>query len=347
MDSQLKDFFLCPESYSHPVSDLRHLETHISDIFLTGVYAYKVKKALRLDFLDFSTLERRRFFCEREVLRGRQFAPELYEGVLSVWRMDGELRFGGADVQADFADHSPFGARGKPIEAVIQMKQLDEKSLFTDLIAAGKLTTALLIDVTRQIARFHKQAELMPHSGGFEQVHRWSDENFQMLQAHSPAVVPAALLDELRSALEKELTKQERLIRTRQSSFVKALHGDLHLRNLALLRGRPIIFDGIEFNDELACCDVWADLAFLTMDLRYRQNEAGADTVVSCYLNETQDEAGLPLLRLYEAYRALVRAKVSCIELSQDADVSRRQHAVQSVVQHAELARRILLRSEP
>lgn len=327
MDKKLRDFFLNPSSYAHATTVIKHVETHISDLFLTGLFAYKVKKSLQLDFLDFSTVEKRREYCEKELILNKKFAPDLYESVVAVFEDDGVLSFEG---------------EGVPVEYAVKMKQFDEHSLFSELLEDGNLTNELIVQVTRSIARFHRNAELRHGCWGPSQIRDLVAENISSLSAHAPELVSRELIASLSSKIDEALSLLGHLILSRQSTFVRSLHGDLHLRNIALLSGQPIVFDGIEFNDQLSNCDVWADIAFLTMDLRYRKHPELAMNVINVYLEENDDFEGLSLLRLYESYRAQVRAKVSCLEFDAIGEPRQKHHAKESAALHSELALKCL-----
>lgn len=326
IDPQLERFFLNPRSYPHAVENIRHLETHISHVFLTGRYAYKVKKPIRLPFLDFSTLDRRRSFCERELELNKRFAPQIYESVERIGASGTQLHFGDSGVAFEYA---------------VKMRQFDEGSLFTELLEKQELRSGLLTDITRSIAKFHAHAGLRPDLWSPEHVRAAIEENFDALQRH-PGILAAGLVTEFASKIRTLLNEKHQLIEKRQAYAVKFLHGDLHLRNIALLEGQPILFDGIEFSEPLACCDVWADIAFLIMDLHYRGRPDLANEVTNTYLEETDDYEGFALLRLYVAYRASVRAKVSCIEVDSLDDPARIRHASDSAVAHTELAVKFL-----
>lgn len=277
-------------------------------------------------------MEKRRYFCQREVALNKRFAANLYETVVSVTQSGKTLSFDGD---------------GIPQEYAVRMKQFDEKSLFTELLKERKLTPKLLIDTTRNIALFHRQAELKPTYWSYAQVHQMISDNINTSSDHSPIILNQDVLSALTDEITRELIAHKKVIEERRSGSVKALHGDLHLRNLALFNGHPVLFDGIEFNDQLSCCDVWPDIAFLVMDLTYRQQPHLANIVTNTYLEESDDFQGLSLLKLYISYRAQVRVKVSCLEFENVSDEDQKEHARQSAVLHSKLALDTLKPSQP
>ncbi|MCO6430821.1 MAG: AAA family ATPase [Deltaproteobacteria bacterium] len=332
MDARLRSFLLDPSSYHHAVEAVEHIETHISEIFLAGPQAYKIKKPLKLDFLDFSTLEKRRFYCERELKLNRRFAPELYEEVVAITDKEGSYAFGG---------------EGRAAEYAVKMKRFDDNSLFTELLSRGLLTDKLLSEVVMQIAAFHSRAEHTPKFWGFDEVSRIVRENIAGIKKDGAEIVDLHLVERLNTLFESELLTLKELIERRRQTSVKSLHGDLHLRNIALLEGQPVIFDGIEFSDELSCCDVSADLAFLLMDLTYRGAPDLSNLALNDYLENSGDYEGTRLLPLYLSYRAAVRCKISCIEHATLEEPGRRSHAAHSAVSHLELALKFILKDTP
>jgi len=287
-------------NYPHATQEVRHVETHISHVFLTGEYAYKLKKAVKFDFLDFSTLERRKHFCFEELRLNSRFAPDLYLEVLSVNRT---------------GDTFSIGGPGEVVDYLIKMHQFDESSLFDQLAQRGELRQQLLLEITDIIARFHTGAAREPKYWGWEYVAGAMNQNLAGCAEFSPAVLDRSNIERLRELSAAVLSNKRGLITRRQTTHVRQLHGDLHLKNMCVYKNRAALFDGIEFNPELSNCDVWADLAFLIMDLLFRGLEEKAALVWNHYLQETDDFEGFELLDLYVSYRAAIRARISCLEI--------------------------------
>lgn len=323
-------FLECAGSYLAPAETVKHIETHISHVFIAGDYAYKLKKAVRFDFADFTSLERRRHFCEEELRLNSRYAKELYVDVLPISRSHGALQ---------------LGAGGAVVDYVVRMRRFD--ALFEDLAADGRLTDDLLAEATESIAALHRTAEAMPDYWGPAQVKETLESNLRFFAAVRPQIFPGATLAELSARTLNEYEALRDLIEARQPTHVRAVHGDLHLRNICVFRGRPYLFDGIDFNPELSNCDVWADLAFFVMDLLHRGLRMEAALVWNRYVQATDDFEGLRLLSLYTSYRAAVRAMVSCISMETRVAPETREQLREEAERYLELALQSLERRPP
>lgn len=289
-----------PALYDHPVRDFRVIETHISQVILTGDYAYKIKKPMDFGFLDFSTLERRKHFCEEELRLNRRLASKLYLEVLPI---------------TGTPEQPVIGGDGAPFEYAIRMRQFDQDKLFDRLQERGQLTPELLTSVARQTAEFHEQlppvAEDKP-LGSPEAVYAAMQENFDQIRPLIDDKSLLAQLDNLEAWTQTTFERQRELIaRRRDDGFVRECHGDLHLANITVFEDEVTVFDCIEFNEPFRWIDVINDLAFLLMDLESRNEPALANRVLNTYLEYRGDFEALPLLPLYKAYRAMVRAKIA------------------------------------
>ena len=293
-------------AYPHPVRGIEHLETHISDIFLTGDYAYKIKKPLNLGFLDFSTLERRRHCCLEELRLNRRLAPELYLAVVPITGSAANPRIGGDGPTFDYA---------------VQMRQFDQSALLERVAARGELTAAAIDAIADQVVEFHAALPAaLPESGygSGAVIIGPALQNFEQLQPLVGGDVDSAALRRLREWTEDRLRELGGLFEARrQGGLVRECHGDLHLGNMVLIDGRVRIFDCIEFNPQLRWIDVINEAAFLAMDLIQRGHAGLAFRFVNRYLERTGDYAGVRLLRYYMVYRALVRAKVAAMRAAQ------------------------------
>jgi aminoglycoside phosphotransferase family enzyme/predicted kinase len=262
------------------------------------------------DYLDFSTVERRKAMSEAEVRINRRTAPALYRGVVAVTRQpDGSLALGGS---------------GTPVDWLVEMIRFDQDGLFDRLAARGVLDLALMRPLATAIVQFHERAERRPDHGGTPGMAWVVDGNAAGLAEQGAGILdPAACADLTRTSREA-LERHRRLLDVRRDSgFVRQCHGDLHLRNIVLLDERPTLFDAIEFNDEIACTDVLYDLAFLLMDLWRRQLPRHANEVWNGYLTETIDLGGIALLPLFLSCRAAVRAKTSATAANLQTDAQR------------------------
>jgi aminoglycoside phosphotransferase family enzyme/predicted kinase len=278
---------------------LRRIDTHISHVFLAPELAYKLKRAVRLPFLDFSTLELRRGACEAELEVNRRLAPQLYLGVEPVTRgSDGAVTVAGP---------------GEPIDWVVVMRRFEDGALLEEMARAGTLTPALVGRAAEAIAGFHATAPPAPEFGKPEHYLAIID-GLGRTEADGAAAhgLPLPSRD-LHAALEAEVRRVAPLIEQRRvAGKVRRGHGDLHLRNLCLFEGEPVAFDALEFDPALASADVLYDLAFLLMDLRRWGLGAHANLAMNRYWDAAgEDEAGLALLPVFMALRSAVRAAVA------------------------------------
>ncbi|MCR6630772.1 MAG: AAA family ATPase [Magnetospirillum sp.] len=273
------------------------IDTHISTIFLAGDQAWKMKKAIRLPFLDFSDLDSRRRACEAEVEINRRAAPQLYLGCVPITRdPQGRLRLGGD---------------GAAEEWLVHMRRFDQRTLFSKQVAAGRVDRHRIHALTEAVWRFHQSAPLRSDRGGTRGLAWVIDTNAASMAAHADILARAraglltersrAWLDRLGPLLEER----------RAAGMVRQCHGDLHCGNICMVDGQPTLFDAIEFSDDIACIDVFYDLAFLLMDLERRGARPLAGYALNHYLDLSGDYRGIGLLPLLLSLRAAVRAHVS------------------------------------
>jgi uncharacterized protein len=291
-------FLSTPEAYGLPAgSTIERIETHISFVWLAGNRAYKLKRAVAYDYVDFSTLEARRRACDAEVQLNRRSAPSLYLGVRPVTReRDGRLALQGT---------------GDPVEWVVEMVRFDQTLLFDKLAARHQLRLELMEPLADAILRLHAAAERRTDHGGRDGM-SWVVEGNAKAFERLPIDSDRAIGARLTAASRTKIDRHAGLLDSRRiGGFVRACHGDLHLRNICLLDGVPTLFDGVEFNDEISCVDVLYDLAFLLMDLWHRQLPSHANAVFNRYVLKSGDVSGLPLLPLFLSCRAAIRAKTS------------------------------------
>ncbi len=314
-----------PSAYPHPVAGVEHIETHISHVFLAGDYAYKIKKPVNLGFLDFSTPERRHFFCQEELRLNARLAPHLYLEVVPVTGSLKAPRLGGV---------------GQALEYAVKMRRFDQ----TGLLSTRPLEGDLPERVAERVAAFHAAIPTVGKDQTFgtpEAVLGPMLANFEAIRSRSP---DAAILNRLVLLEAWTRTRFAELVpilrQRRAEGFVRECHGDMHRGNIALDEGEILIFDGIEFNPALRWIDVQSELAFLLMDLDDAGELGPARRLLNRYLELTGDYAGLRVLNFYQVYRALVRAKVRAIRLSQPdlapEDVERDRRALADYLTLAE-----------
>ncbi len=292
---------------THGGAAVERIDTHASVVFLAGAGAWKLKRAVRYDYLDFSTPERRRVCCEAELRLNRRTAPALYRGVVAVTREpDGSLALAG---------------QGTAVDWLVEMRRFDQEALFDRRAAQGALDLDLMAPLAAAIARFHERAERRPDHGGRAGMAWVIDGNAAGFDQFGPGILDPAECAQVTLDSRAELERLAgRLDQRRESGCVRQCHGDLHLRNVVLFDGQPTLFDGVEFNDEIACIDVLYDLAFLLMDLWRRGLRQHAHAMWNTYLGETADFGGLSLLPLFLSCRAGVRAKTSATSARMQAD---------------------------
>jgi aminoglycoside phosphotransferase family enzyme/predicted kinase len=310
-DNQTLVIDLLAAPSTHGGATVERIDTHGSIVFLAGARAYKLKRAVRFDYLDFSTPERRRTLCEAEVRLNRRTAPTLYRGVVAVTcEDDGSYALGG---------------NGSPVDWLVEMNRFPQEALFDRLASVGALDIELMSPLAAAIADFHKSAEPRSDHGGEAGMSWVIDGNAAgFTEFGRPCLDPSAASRVTEDSRRELGCRAEVLERRRQSGFVRQCHGDLHLRNIVVVDGRPTLFDGVEFNDEISCTDVFYDLAFLLMDLWRRRLPRHANTVWNRYLVETADFEGVSLVPLFLSCRAAVRAKTSATAAQLQHDAQRR-----------------------
>ena len=316
--SEVAEFLADPASHGPGVSEVARIDTHGAMVFLAGGRVYKVKRAVRFPFMDFSTLERRRACCEREVELNRRTAAALYLGAAAIRRRrDGRLGLDG---------------EGEPVEWAVVMRRFDQDDLLDARCAAGTLTAEEVRAAAIAAAALHASAErcspdVAPRAGA--EGLRWvAAENRTELAEHAALFAPAAVAAydaKLRTALDRHAALIDR---RHAAGLVRQCHGDLHLANIVVLDGMSVPFDAIEFNDSLARIDVLYDVAFLLMDLDRHGRRELAWTALDAWLaagatDRDANLAGLALLPLFLSLRAAIRAKVRAAAATMTEDAAK------------------------
>lgn len=283
------------ETYGSSATAVERIDTHSAMVFLVADRAYKLKRAVRFSYLDFSTIERRQTLCRAEVALNKRTAPELYLEVRSITReADGSYAFDGTGTVLDY---------------VVVMRRFDQNLLFDRLAARGALDDGRVRQLSVEVARFHAAAERTPGHGGRASLEIEISGNDENLRLAPPDVfvpeVCEALVRRWRANLDRNAAS---LDRRDEGGKVRRCHGDLHLRNIFLWHDRPTLFDCIEFSEHLACIDVLYDLAFLLMDLLRRGLRAFANLLFNAYLDLNDESDGIGALGLMMSLRAAIRA---------------------------------------
>jgi uncharacterized protein len=310
-------FALLRRPSTHGGAHVRRIDTHAAVVFLAGERAYKVKRAVRFPFVDFSTLERPFAACNAEIEANRPFAPGLYRGVIAITREgDGALSLGGA---------------GEPVEWAVEMVRFDETKTLDRLADHGAVDLALADSLARTVAAAHVRAPAVDAAPWIDALGAYVEQNDAAFREH-PELFPAAATERLTAASREALSRIRPLLLARGSrGLVRRGHGDLHLGNIALIDGKPVPFDALEFDPVVASGDVLYDLAFLLMDLVERRLQPAANVVLNRYLAESRrvdDLDALAALPLLMSMRAAIRAKVTAARISFAPDADRASTAM-------------------
>jgi aminoglycoside phosphotransferase family enzyme/predicted kinase len=290
--------FLCrPVSYGLAEGTVETVETHISIVFLAGENAYKLKRAVKYPYLDFSTPDLRQAACEAELTLNRRTAPQLYLEVRAIGRLaDGTIGWGDG---------------GTALDWVVVMRRFEQHRLLDRMARAGGLSAPLMLDLAAQIAAFHCEAEARPDRGGGAVMAEVARTNIGILRDRRSAGFPAARIDVLAARLHEELACCAALLDERRTrGKVRRCHGDLHLGNICLFDGKLLLFDALEFSEAIASIDVLYDFAFLLMDLMHCGQRDLANLVLNRYLDLTREDDGLAAMPAFLSLRAVIRGHV-------------------------------------
>ena len=332
--SRLRQELMRPGAYAHPVEEVGFLQTHISLLFFAGDRVYKVKKPVDLGFLDFTTLERRRHFCEEEVRLNRRLAPRVYRGVVPIVASEPGLTVGGA---------------GEPIEWAVEMDRLPAERMLDRLLERGEVDNEQMNAIARLLVDFHREAATgagIDEHGSPAAVRANVDENLEQSEAFvagregSPGVLSERQLAFLRERRRAFLDRDAALLERRVAEGrVREGHGDLHAGNLCFTAEGPVAYDCIEFNRRFRCGDVAADLAFLTMNLDYRGYPGFSKYLATRYSRLADDPDLLTVEPFYKGYRAVVRGKVTAMTASDpDVGAEQREGLIRESMRHYQLA---------
>lgn len=297
-----------PDAYAHDVHQpVQVIETHISHLFLTGSYAYKIKKPIDLGFVDYSTLALRQHFTELEIELNRRISPDVFIGVEPVVALPG----GGFHVGGD----------GEPVEFALKMRQLPSDRTFSALLNNDEIGPAEIRDAARFVARFHSGADVVKSTsslGGVEAMRAVTDDNLSVMGRFVGITSTEDDLDDVSAYTSAFLEVNSDLLESRKErGFVRDCHGDLHAGNMFLDSDGIHVIDRIEFNDRFRFIDVASDLAFLAMDLIHAGRKDLADVLVHAYVAETGDTELPSLLPFYVMHRSCVRCKVTSLLLDE------------------------------
>ncbi|HXQ41188.1 MAG TPA: AAA family ATPase [Candidatus Udaeobacter sp.] len=322
-------FLADPATHGLPAGGVERIDTHISAVFLAGNLAYKLKRAVKFSYLDYSTRALRAAACAAELALNRRTAPELYLETREIRRRpDGRLGFAG---------------EGRPIDTVVVMRRFDQDALFDHLAARGALDARLMRDLADGIAAFHREAEIDKAFGGYAGLSEVLDGNAANLALYTPALFAPDSARDLDRRSRERLERMKQLVEDRRlAGKVRLCHGDLHLRNICLVEGRPLLFDCIEFSRPIACVDVLYDLSFLLMDLQHQGLVVLSNVVFNRYCDREAEVEGVATLPLFQSIHAGIRAHVTAAARETQADEARRHGMAEEAGRYLKLASALL-----
>ncbi|MBM4283925.1 MAG: hypothetical protein FJ128_01570 [Deltaproteobacteria bacterium] len=290
-----------PAAYPEPTDAVTLVQTHISWVFLTDRYAYKLKKPVKLGFLDFSTLWRRHYYLKQELRLNRRLCPDIYLAVLPVTARDGGFRVGGT---------------GRPLDYLLRMVRLPQERMMDEVADRGELTAHHLTRLVERLVPFYASAATGPRINryGRPSVIAFNhEENFTAIEPLVEDLLPLALFEEIRDFSRTLLIRHRELLHRRiAAGRIRDCHGDLHMKNICLADGVHI-FDCIEFNPRFRYGDVAADIDFLAMDLDFHGLEELSRHFVEGFAAASEDPDILTVLQFYKCYRACVRGKINAV----------------------------------
>ncbi len=318
---------------NHGGAPVKRIDTHAASVFLAGERALKIKRAVRFPFLDFSTLAKRKTACEAEIAVNRAFAPSIYRGEVPITREpNGQLAIGG---------------KGEPVEWAVEMQRFDESQTLDNLAETGRIDEALADALGRAVAAAHRVASTAADAQFAKTLAKIIAQNEAEL-ASEPDLFSLQELRALAAATRDAFERVRSLLQARErAGLVRRCHGDLHLGNIVLINGKPVLFDAIEFDDRIATVDVFYDLAFLLMDLIERGLHRAANIVFNRYLTDTQrihDLDALAALPLFMSVRAAIRAKVTAARRRHNGS---RTELERDARDYAALAQKLLMPAKP
>ncbi len=302
MQNQVVEALQTPEAYEEDPGKIEIIQTHISFIFLAGNFVYKVKKAVNFGFLDFTTLEKRRFFCEKELHLNRRLCPDLYLEVVPINK----------------SEAIKIKGKGETVEYALKMKRVPQEAIMTTQLKEGRINDKTIDQIAKVIAHFHLKAQTSPEInryGSLEIIRTNWDENFQQTQKYIGKTISEKDFRLTQTRINRFTEQKNALFQKRiNDNRVRDCHGDIHSGNI-FITDKVYIFDAIEFNDRFRYSDVASDVAFLAMDLDFQGRTDLADYFVKKYMQYSGDQELKLLLPFYKCYRAYVRGKVISFKL--------------------------------
>jgi aminoglycoside phosphotransferase family enzyme len=300
---KLQKALMNPTIYPDRPKQVGFTETHISLLFFTGRYAYKVKKPVNFGFLDFTTLQKRRHFCQLELSLNRRLSKGIYLDVVEIKQTGGEIA---------------LDRRGRTIEYAVKMRQVSEDLLMDRLLDRGLVTLDMVGGVAERLAEFYRNAETSERISGFarpERVQQDTDENFAQTKKYIASTISKEQFQEIQRTTDSFMKKKKNVFFQRiEGGWIRDCHGDLRLEHIFFDKEISIL-DCIEFNERFRYTDVSADIGFLAMDLDYRGRHDLSDHLIQRYVDRSGDNGIYQIVDFYKCYRAYVRGKVESFRL--------------------------------
>jgi aminoglycoside phosphotransferase family enzyme len=326
MQEQVVAALLKADAYDEDPGHIDLVQTHISFVFLTKNYAYKVKKAVDLGFLDFTTLEKRRYFCDQELQLNRRLCRDMYLEVVPITRSKGIKMKG----------------EGEIVDYAVKMVRMPDEKLMSKLLQANLVDKRLIDNLAKIIAGFHAKAETNQMISEFGSVSvlklNW-EENFEQTREFISTAISSGWFNLIHKRIEDFLRNNEKVCENRiKEGRIRDCHGDIHSGNI-FVADKIYIFDAIEFNHRFRYSDVISDVAFLAMDLDFRGRVDLSEFFINRYIQYSQDPQVTELLTFYKCYRAYVRGKVISFKLKDSSISSVEKNSVlEEARQYFELA---------
>jgi len=294
---------LKPEAYPEAPKHIELAQTQMSFVFLTDDYVYKVKKPVNLGYLDYTTLDKRNFYCQREVELNRRLCSEAYLGVVTISQEGGRILMGG---------------RGEVIEYAVKMRRLPQEAMMNVLLAKNQISPEMVASVAQKLAEFHNKAETNATINAFGEldiITQNTEENFTQTEKYIGNTISQEQYQHIKVYTDNFIKKNTSLFHKRvEDGRIRDCHGDLHAAHICFSDG-ICIYDCIEFNDRFRYCDVASEVAFLAMDLDHYGRADLSDHFINAYVAQSRDKELKELLNFYKCYRAYVRGKVGSFQL--------------------------------
>ncbi len=309
---ELVKALLDSRAYPDVTSVVEMVQTQMSFAFLTDDYVYKVKKPVNLGYLDYTTLDKRQFYCQREIELNRRLCPEVYLDVVPVTQDKSNILMGG---------------QGEVIEYAVKMRRLPQEAMMDVLLTQNRVSPEMVASVAQKLAEFHQKAETnasISAFGNLDTITRNTEENFTQTEKYIGNTVSSETYQRIKVYTDSFIRENARLFHKRiADGRIRDCHGDLHAAHVCFTNG-ICIYDCIEFNDRFRYCDVASEIAFLAMDLDHYRRADLSRSFVNAYVAQSQDKELIELLNFYKCYRAYVRGKVESFKLD-DPHISKEE----------------------